>query len=170
MQWLFHVHFRFKTLYSSFLASSYSLLARTPYSVHTPYWGRLCSRSIKWPNPLPADSEGTMQVFVQGTSTHAVQVTKETTIEEIRRQICDIEQVSIEVRTIYIGDTNYNINDCFRALSKLSLLKSRLGIGEIREVRPELVSSRSSYSLFIGLVFPLWRHASGGWCIFRLYP
>ena len=36
-----------------------------------------------------------MQVFVQGTSTHAVNVEPSTTVSEIRKRICTIEQVSV---------------------------------------------------------------------------
>ncbi|XP_063686641.1 ubiquitin-like FUBI-ribosomal protein eS30 fusion protein [Bolinopsis microptera] len=37
-----------------------------------------------------------MQIFVQGTSTHAVSVNSDTTVEEIKERICNIEQVAYE--------------------------------------------------------------------------
>ncbi|KAL5250186.1 hypothetical protein ACHWQZ_G016046 [Mnemiopsis leidyi] len=37
-----------------------------------------------------------MQIFVQGTSTHAVNVQPETTVQDIRKRICSIEQVAYE--------------------------------------------------------------------------
>ena len=38
-----------------------------------------------------------MQIFVQGTSTHAVNVQPDTTVQDIRKRICSIEQVAYEV-------------------------------------------------------------------------
>jgi hypothetical protein len=39
-----------------------------------------------------------MQIFIQGTSTHAVSINPTTTVEEIRKRICNLEQVAYEVR------------------------------------------------------------------------
>ena len=79
-----------------------------------------------------------MQIFVQGTSTHAVSVNSNTTVEEIKERICNIEQVAYEVsgmlRICSLLDSlsvtgGYIVNVIFQFLfkfAKISIVYSKL--------------------------------------------